>query len=66
MMFSVHCPRHGSPVLLTRRNTIGFSNGPNGPVLRWRCECGQEGTLDGRGSHADQLDHKVRCDAPAA
>jgi hypothetical protein len=63
---SVHCPRHDSPVLLTRRNTIGFWNGPDGPVLRWRCRCGQEGSLDRLGSHADPVDQKACCSAPAA
>lgn len=52
MMFSAFCPTHDSRVLLTRRNVIGFDNGPNGPVLAWRCECGHEGLLDRDGSLA--------------
>ncbi len=54
MMFTVHCPLHEATVLLTRRNVVGMFDGPLGPVLRWRCNCGAEGFLDRRGSVADQ------------
>ncbi|MFN3257976.1 MAG: hypothetical protein ACE37B_20035 [Ilumatobacter sp.] len=54
MMFSVFCPTHDSRVLMTRRNAISFWNGPDGAVIRWRCNCGHEGFLDHRGSHADE------------
>lgn len=53
MMFSVFCPTHDATVLLTRRNAISFSNGERGAVIRWRCNCGHEGTLDRDGSHAE-------------
>ena len=53
MMYAVFCPTHDSRVLMTRRNTTNFWNGPDGPVMRWRCECGQEGTLDRHGDRAD-------------
>jgi hypothetical protein len=66
MMFPVHCPRHDSTVLLTRSNTIGFWNGPEGPVLRWRCHCGQEGFIDRRGSHADPVERDDCDSVPAA
>ena len=57
-MFSAFCPTHDARVLLTRRNVTGFWNGPDGPVLTWRCECGHEGHLDRDGAHA------VRAEAP--
>jgi hypothetical protein len=53
MMFAVKCPTHGSTVLLTRRNVLSFWNGPDGPVISWKCNCGHEGFLDRRGSHPD-------------
>ncbi len=52
-MFSTFCPTHDTTVLLTRRNVVGFDNTLDGSVLRWRCECGHEGTLDRNGSHAE-------------
>jgi hypothetical protein len=54
MMFSVFCPTHDARVLMTRRNTIGLWNGPDGSVIRWKCSCGHEGFLDHAGSHADE------------
>lgn len=53
MMFSVHCPTHDARVLMTRRNCLSFSNGPQGAVIRWKCDCGHEGFLDARGTRAD-------------
>jgi len=53
MMFSAFCPTHDATVLMTRRNAIGVEHTENGTVLRWRCNCGDEGTLDRNGSHAD-------------
>ena len=61
MMFSVFCPTHDSRVLLTRRNAISFWNGPDGPVLQWKCSCGHEGFLD----HNGQTTDCVGCDADA-
>lgn len=53
MMFSAFCPTHDATVLMTRRNAIGFWNTDQGPVVRWRCNCGHEGTLGRDGSVAD-------------
>jgi hypothetical protein len=53
MMFSVFCPTHETTVLMTKRNALSFWNSDDGPVIRWRCNCGHEGTLDRNGSHAD-------------
>ena len=53
MMFSAFCPTHDSTVLMTRRNVVGFDDTEQGSVLRWRCTCGHEGTLDRTGSHAE-------------
>lgn len=71
MMFAAFCPSHGTRVLMTRRNVIGFANGLDGPVLRWRCTCGHEGFLDRDGSHADTITDEavverlaLGCDAP--
>lgn len=47
---------------MTRRNAISFWNGPNGSVIRWRCNCGHEGILDASGSHADRIN--AACVAP--
>ncbi len=54
MVFDVYCPTHGSRILLTRRNMISFWNGPDGPHIRWKCECGHEGTLGRTGSVPDE------------
>lgn len=53
MMFSAFCPTHDTTILMTKRNVLGFDSADDGPVLRWRCSCGHEGTLDRGGSHAD-------------
>ena len=55
MMFAVHCPRHQSTVLMTRRNAVSFWNGPDGPVIRWKCRCGHEGLLTRHGSTPDRM-----------
>lgn len=54
-MFSSYCPTHDASVLLTRRNVINFWNGPDGPVIKWRCNCGHEGTLGRSGNDADPI-----------
>jgi hypothetical protein len=59
MMFSVFCPTHDTRVLMTRRNVLGFSNSTDGPVIKWKCNCGHEGFLDRNGTAADCTD----CDA---
>jgi hypothetical protein len=53
MMFSAFCPTHDTRVLMTRRNIVDFWNGDDGPVIRWRCTCGQEGFIDHRGDRPD-------------
>lgn len=48
-MFSVHCPRHGSEVLLSTRDIEGIDPTPTGIEVRWRCVCGHDGrTRTGR------------------
>jgi hypothetical protein len=48
-MFSVHCPRHGSEVLLSTRDIEGIDPTPAGIEVRWRCVCGHHGrTRTGR------------------
>lgn len=51
MMFSTYCARHDSRILMTRRNVVDFVNGPDGPAIHWRCNCGHEGVLDRNGNH---------------
>ena len=42
-MFSVHCPRHGSRVLLSERRIEGIDAVDDGLVVRWQCRCGERG-----------------------
>ena len=60
MMFSVQCARHGSEVLLGARNVFGFTDTDDGPVIAWRCDCGQVGLL---GRLGEQEVHELQ---PAA
>jgi hypothetical protein len=53
MMFSAFCPTHDSSMLMTRRHVIDFWNGDDGPVIRWRCDCGHQGILGRHGSIPD-------------
>lgn len=53
MMFAPFCPTHDTNVLMTRRNVLSFWNGPDGPVIRWKCNCGHEGIMNADGSTAD-------------
>ena len=46
MMFSAFCPTHDTRVLMTRRNVLGFWNGPDGPVILWKCNCGHDGFVE--------------------
>jgi hypothetical protein len=50
-MFSIHCPSHGSNVLLGRRR-VRVVNTTDGVALVWRCICGHEGVeiLSGAGA----------------
>jgi hypothetical protein len=43
-MFSVHCPRHGSDVLLTERRIVGLEPSSDGITVRWVCWCGHQGS----------------------
>lgn len=52
-MFSAFCPTHDATILMTRRNVVGFDDADTGPVIRWRCDCGHQGTLDRSGSRAE-------------
>ena len=44
-MFEVHCQAHGSRVLLDSSRIESVRNTPEGPVLDWRCWCGERGSL---------------------
>lgn len=43
-MFSVHCPTHGTEVLLSERRIEAITPVEAGQELRWRCWCGTVGT----------------------
>ncbi len=59
MIFAAYCPTHDARILLTRRNALSFWNGPDGPVIHWRCSCGHEGFLDRSGSHPEPPSESV-------
>ncbi|MFK7919376.1 MAG: hypothetical protein AB8G14_14970 [Ilumatobacter sp.] len=59
MMFAPFCPTHDTEVLMTRRNVLSFWNGPDGPFVRWKCNCGHEGTMGPDGSIADPVERVV-------
>jgi len=42
-MFSVHCPRHGSEVLLNERHILGIDSSDDNLTVRWECWCGHRG-----------------------
>jgi hypothetical protein len=44
VMFSVHCPTHGTEVLLSERRIEAIAPTAGGHALRWRCWCGTTGT----------------------
>ena len=44
-MFSVHCPQHGSEVLLTERRIESLRNTQSGIEVHWVCYCGHRGSL---------------------
>lgn len=65
MMFSVFCPTHDARVLMTRRNALSFWNSDDGPVIRWRCNCGHEGLLTSTACVADDTNQAQHaCAAP--
>jgi hypothetical protein len=45
-MMSVHCPRHGTEVLIGHRQILGIDGHGHGHDLsvRWQCWCGHQGT----------------------
>ena len=42
-MFSVHCPRHGSEVLLGNNRIRGIERSGDRLTVRWECYCGHRG-----------------------
>ena len=44
-MFTVHCPAHGTDVLLPESRIEEHVELPDRHLLRWRCWCGHTGTL---------------------
>jgi hypothetical protein len=42
-MFSVHCPRHGSEVLLSESRIRAIDMTGDGLTVRWECWCGHVG-----------------------
>jgi hypothetical protein len=45
VMFSVHCPQHGSEVLLPERRIESLRNTMAGIEVRWVCYCGHRGSF---------------------
>jgi hypothetical protein len=43
-MFSVHCPRHGSEVLLSERHITGLEPTDGRLTVHWVCWCGHRGS----------------------
>jgi hypothetical protein len=43
-MFTVHCPRHGSEVLLSESRIVGLDPSGDGMTVRWECWCGHRGS----------------------
>ena len=43
-MFSVHCPRHGTEVLLSEGRIVGIDQARDGMTVRWVCWCGHAGS----------------------
>ncbi len=43
-MFSVHCPRHGSEVLLNERHITAIDPSGDRLTVRWVCWCGYRGS----------------------
>jgi hypothetical protein len=43
-MFTVHCPRHGSEVLLSESRIRGLEASTDGMTVRWECWCGHHGS----------------------
>ena len=44
-MFKVHCPRHGTSVLLDEDRIVGIDAAAGGGMrVRWVCWCGHQGS----------------------
>ena len=43
-MFTMHCPRHGSEVLLNERRITGLERDGDHLTVRWVCWCGHQGS----------------------
>ncbi len=43
-MLSVHCPRHGTEVLLSERRITRIARDGDHLTLEWVCWCGHRGT----------------------
>lgn len=43
-MFTVHCPRHGSEVLLPEQRISALENDGDRLTVRWMCWCGHQGS----------------------
>lgn len=45
-MFTVHCPRHGTTVLLDEDRIVGIDRpaGDDALTVRWVCWCGHHGS----------------------
>lgn len=54
-MFSVHCPRHGSLVLLSYLDIEEMRNTTTGIDVTFTCTCGHRGTWQTGGRHRDRL-----------
>jgi hypothetical protein len=44
-MFEIYCPAHEARVLLDTSRIEGLRTTPDGPVVDWRCWCGERGSL---------------------
>jgi hypothetical protein len=54
-MFSVHCPTHGTEVLLSERRIESIDAVEGGHRLRWRCWCDTVGTTFVPRATVDQM-----------
>jgi hypothetical protein len=54
-MFSVHCPTHGTEVLLSERRIEAIEPTQSGHLLPWRCWCDTVGTTFVPRATAEQM-----------